>query len=248
MRGWTKLVLVQIRLFLREPAAFFFTLAFPVMLLLLFGAAFGNEPSPVYDPDHGFIDYYAPALMAFIAGTVGMMGVPVKTAAEREYGILRRFQATPLSPLAYFLADLGSHLAINLLAGLLTVLTGFLVYDLVMPTRPLAVLGATFLGALGFAGLGYLIAALAPTARTAQAVGSTLFFPMMFVSGVSIPPELLPEWLQRIAEGLPMTRMVHLVTGLWLSGTPENLARDLLWLGGMAVVGLGAASRIFRWS
>ncbi len=247
MRGWTTLTRVQLRLYLREPAAFFFTLAFPVMLLLLFGAAFGNEPSPVYSPGHGFVDFYTPGLLALIAGTVGMMSVPTKTASERETGVLKRFQATPLSAQAYFLADLVTHLIVNLLAGVITVLAGFLVYDLAMPAHPLAVVGAAILGALGFAGLGYVLAALAPTARSAQIMGSTLFFPMMFLSGVSIPPEMLPDWLQRIATVLPMTRMVHLMTELWLATTPQGLVRDLAWLAAMALGGMVAATQIFRW-
>ncbi|RME89327.1 MAG: ABC transporter permease [Anaerolineae bacterium] len=243
-----KLVWVQIKLFLREPVAFFFTLAFPPMLLLLFGAAFGNEIDPAYNTEYGFIDYYTPALMALIAGTVGLMSVPVKTASERETGVLKRFQATPLKAETVMMADLLTHLGINLLSALFTTLTGYLVYDLALPQRPMAVLGAVVLGALGFAGFGYLLAALLPTARAAQIAGSALFFPMMFLSGASIPLEMLPSWLQRVAEVLPMTRMVHLVTGLWLWPESQGLVRDALLLAVMAVIGLVAAGRLFRWS
>lgn len=45
-----------------------------------------------------------------------------------------------------------------------------------------------------------------------------------------------------------MTRMVHLLSELWLSATPQGWLPDLAWLAGMAVAGLWAASRIFRWS
>ncbi|RME52917.1 MAG: ABC transporter permease, partial [Caldilineae bacterium] len=87
MKGFWKLTWVQFKLYMREPIAFFFALLFPVLLLLLFGAAFGDMPvGPTYQGQR-FIDYYAPALLALIAGTVGLMSVPVKTASEREYKV-----------------------------------------------------------------------------------------------------------------------------------------------------------------
>ncbi|HEY57715.1 MAG TPA: ABC transporter permease [Anaerolineae bacterium] len=184
-QAYLKLTWAQVRLYLREPAALFFTLAFPPMLLLLFRAAFGNAINPTYRV--GFVDSYTPALIALVAGTVGLMSPPVKTASDRESGVLKRFQATPLSARVYLLADLTTALGVNLIAVALTVALGFAVYHPAPPRHPLAMAGATVLG-----GLGYLLAALLPTARTAQAVGSVLFFPMMFLSSTSIPLDLPP--------------------------------------------------------
>ena len=47
MRGFGKLLSAQMKLFLREPAATFFTIVFAPMLLLLFGTIYGNKPNPV---------------------------------------------------------------------------------------------------------------------------------------------------------------------------------------------------------
>src|SRR6185503_729280 len=105
MRGLGKLTLVQFKLFLREPAAFFFTLVFPALLLVLFGAIFGNTPNPQFNPNFGYIDTEVPALAGIIIGTVSLMGVPVATATAREHKILRRYRSTPISPLTYLAAD-----------------------------------------------------------------------------------------------------------------------------------------------
>ena len=61
MRGLMKLSWVEMKLFLREPVGAFFTLAFPALLLLLFGAIFGNAPAPEYG-GFGFVDAAVPAL------------------------------------------------------------------------------------------------------------------------------------------------------------------------------------------
>jgi len=46
MRSLWKLTLVEAKLFLREPEAAFFTLAFPLVMLVIFGSIYGNEPTP----------------------------------------------------------------------------------------------------------------------------------------------------------------------------------------------------------
>ena len=46
MRGLGQLILTSIQLYVRDPITAFFTLAFPPLLVLLFGAMYGNEPSP----------------------------------------------------------------------------------------------------------------------------------------------------------------------------------------------------------
>jgi ABC-2 type transport system permease protein len=105
LRGFWKLTWVQAKLFAREPAAFFFTLVFPTLLLLVFGAIFGNEPGGFGGPKFGYIDTEVPGLLAIIIAQIAFMGIPIAVAMDREKRILRRYRATPLSPVAY----LASH-------------------------------------------------------------------------------------------------------------------------------------------
>jgi ABC-2 type transport system permease protein len=247
MKTLSKLTWVQFKLYIREPMAFFFTLVFPILLLILFGAAFGNEPDPAINPQYGFVDFYVPSLLALIAGTVGLMSVPVKTAAEREYKVLKRYRATPLSPLTFISADVLNNLLVNLSGAVLTVIVGWLVYQLAMPENILTVALALIVAALAFASLGYLIAALAPTTRIAQVVGMVLFFPMLFLSGVSLPREMFPHWMQQLSEFLPMTHAVDLLQGMWFGDSVGSHGVAWLVLLGMAVVSAGLGTRFFRW-
>jgi hypothetical protein len=48
MRSFRQLALVNLRLFLREPVAMFFTLAFPPMMVLLFGDPCTETSPPPY--------------------------------------------------------------------------------------------------------------------------------------------------------------------------------------------------------
>ncbi|TFH36448.1 MAG: ABC transporter permease, partial [Anaerolineales bacterium] len=104
MQTLRQLTWITFKLYIREPIAAFFTLAFPTMLVLLFGAIWGNDPSPLFG-GRGSMDVSLPAYSGLIVGTIGLMQVPITTAGYREQGILRRFRVTPLRPWVYIVAD-----------------------------------------------------------------------------------------------------------------------------------------------
>jgi len=247
MRGITKLVQVQFKLFLREPAAFFFTLIFPAMLLLLFGAIFGNDPDPQFNPDFGYIDMQVPGMAAIIIGTVGLMGIPVATANAREQGVLRRYRATPLHPAAYLVADVVVYFGTALAGMVILILLAKVLYGLRFGGDWWSVSAAFVLSALAFIAVGYLIAGLASTARVAQVVGQIVFFPMMFLSGAAMPREIMPETVRRVSDALPLTYVVNLLQGLWRGeGWGDHLFPATILIG-MLIVGAAVSSRVFRW-
>lgn len=248
MRGLRKLFLMQFKLYLREPVAFFFSLAYPALLLLLFGFIFGNEPAPEFwGRNFGTVDASVPAYTGIIIGTVALMGIPIDTAANREAGVLRRYRATPLHPVAYLIASVSMYLVVALLGMAILVVTGKLVFGLRIAGSWFSVLAAFTLSALAFFSAGYLLASLAPTARVAQAVGMVIFFPMMFLSGAGMPLQLLPEALRRVSDFLPLSYVVRLIQGLWFGDSWRTLWLPTVVLIGILMVGTTASARLFRW-
>jgi ABC-2 type transport system permease protein len=249
MNSFIKLSIVQLKIFLREPAAFFFTLVFPVLLLVLFGVIWGNEPAPPGTPFYlggfGYVDYAVPALAALVIGTTALMSIPVATATAREQKILRRFKATPLHPLVYIASDVVIYFAVSLIGMILLIIVGLVAFDLRFGGNWLAVLGAFTLSALAFIASGYLIAGLAPTARIAQVVGQLVYFPMMFLSGAAVPLQLMPDAVRNAAELLPMTMMVRLLQDLWFGN--GWYVTGILFMVVLLVVGTILSARTFRW-
>jgi ABC-2 type transport system permease protein len=246
MRGLTQLTVMNFKLYLREPIATFFTLAFPPLLVLLFGAMYGNDPSPLYG-DYGTMDITMPAYTALILGTIGLLGVPITTSGYREQGVLRRFRATPMRPLTYIVADLLTNLTMTLLGMAILIGVGWALYKVRFEGQVLSVFVAVVFSGLTMFAVGYLIASLAPGARTAQVIGMVIFYPMMFLSGASIPLEVMPEGVRRISDFLPLTHVVTLLRGLWFGeGWGEHLT-EVIILGGILMVGAGLAARFFRW-
>ena len=246
MRGLMQLTVMNFKVYLREPIATFFTLAFPPLLVLLFGAMYGNDPDPLYG-GYGTMDITMPAYTALILGTIGLLGVPITTSGYREQGVLRRFRATPMRPLTYIVADLLTNLTMTLLGMVILIGIGWALYKVRFEGQVLSVIVAVVFSGLTMFAVGYLIASLAPGARTAQVIGMVIFYPMMFLSGASIPLEVMPEGVRRISDFLPLTHVVTLLRGLWFGdGWGEHLT-EVIILGGILVVGAGLAARFFRW-
>jgi len=246
MRGFRKLTLVNLKLYLREPIATFFTLAFPPLMVVLFGAMYGNDPSPMFG-GYGSMDVSMPAYTAMILGTVGFLGVPITISGYRESGVLRRFQATPMRPLTYILADIVANLVTTLLGMMGLVIVGWLLYRVQFEGQVMAVILAVVFCGLAMFSIGYLIAGLAPGARTAQVIGMVVFYPMMFLSGASIPLEVMPETIQRIGDFLPLTYVVRLLRGLWFGDAWGEHLIETAVLAGVLVVCTALAARFFRW-
>lgn len=239
-----KMTFVELKLKLREPIGTFFTLVFPLLLLFLFGSIYGNEPTPFLG-GRGNIDVSVPGYIAMIIGNLGIIGLPVILAEYRDQGVLRRYQATPLSSSSV----LGAQVAVNLLVALLgmaLILTAAtIVYDLVLPAAPLAVFVAIVFSGISFLAVGFLLAGLMPTASAAQAVGMAIFFPMLFLSGAGLPQAILPDTLVQFSQFLPLTHVVNLLQDLWTGEGWNSTA--VLVLAGMMIVATAVSTRTFRW-
>ena len=90
MNGWRStwaLFRVETLLFLREPFAVFFSLAFPLILLLFVGSIGGTEELPA---GGRFIDAYMATMIGVTAANVGLMGMSIHIAENRGQGVLKR--------------------------------------------------------------------------------------------------------------------------------------------------------------
>jgi len=246
MRSFRQLASVNLKLYLREPVATFFTLAFPPMMIVLFGSIYGNSPTPVLG-GYGWMDICMPAYTSMVLGTVALMGIPITISGYRESGVLRRFRATALKPLTYIAADIATNLVMTLVGMVGLVAVGWLLHRVRFDGNAAAVALAVVFSGLAMFGVGYLIASVAPGARTAQVVSMVIFYPMLFLSGAGIPIDVLPESIRRLSGFLPLTYVVRLLRGLWFGDAWGDHLVETAVLGGVLVVSTLLAARFFRW-
>ena len=244
MKPFMKLTYSELKLQLREPIGLFFTLAFPIMLLALFGTVFGNEAEE-YLGGFGQVDLSVPGYIGMIIGTIGMLSIPVSMATYRENGILRRLRATPVQSKSILWSQVAAQTVITLLGIILLVITAIVFYDLRLPSGDVSVVPAILLGASSFFAIGFVLAGMMPTPRTAQAVGMAVFYPMLFLSGAAMPRFMFPEGLQEIAKFLPLTQVVILIEDLWFKGTWNMTA--VVYVTAVLIIGLIVSRFTFRW-
>jgi ABC-2 type transport system permease protein len=246
MLALRKLTFVQTKLYLREPMGVFFTLLFGPVLLILLGFVFGNDPDPMFD-GLGHMDVSVPAYAAIIIGITGLTTVPITTTTRRETGVLRRFSATPLQPLTYFLSDILAPFIMILVGILLLFVTGKIAFNVRFEGSLVHVIGGVCLGMAAFFSLGYALAGLIPSARAAIAIGNIVLIPMMFFSGALIPLEVMPEAVQKVSRLLPLTHLVSLLKGLWFGDGWGDHLPALAMLIGVLVVSVIITIRTFQW-
>jgi ABC-2 type transport system permease protein len=245
MRIFWKLTASELRLLLREPLVAFFAVIFPTLLVIILGSipAF-REPSP----DLGglrVIDLYVPITLALILAMLGLQTTPVVLATYREKGVLRRLATTPAPPVALLGAQLLMSLATAVFSAVLVLLVGRFVFDVALAQNLTAYLLAFLLAAAAVFAVGLFIAALAPSGKAANAIGTVLFFPSMFFAGLWAPREVMPDVIQRIGDFTPLgagERALHeAFTGSW----PALISLTVLV--GYVVVFGAASAKLFRW-
>jgi ABC-2 type transport system permease protein len=246
LRGWSKLLLTEVRLFFREWITLFFTFLFLPLNIFFFGSIWGNEPVPQFG-GVGTIDYAVPGYTAVLIATTALFTIGIGMANYRERRVLRRLRATPLRPTTIIAAQLVVAYGMTLVGSFLMIVLARLVYDLGFWGNPLSLFLAFTYGSLSFFAIGFLLASLAPTARVAQAAAMMLFFPMMFVSGASVPLPLMPDTMQKIAKGMPLYYVSELLRNLWMGKKWGDNGLNLIVLAGLLIVGVVLSVRFFRW-
>lgn len=256
MSTLVKLTAVEGKLFLREPMAVIFGVAFPTILLLGMGAVpILREPSP----DFGgatFVEFWAPTALILGLGIIGLQHIPATIATYRENGILRRMSTTPVHPGKVLAAQLLVALAAAVAAAGLLVVSAWLVLDVPPPQHPVWFTLAVVVGFASLLAIGTLVAAVTSNVRTANGVAMLLYMTLLFLGGVFLPRFLLPDAVVRIGAYTPPGVQalqdswsdhpgVAAAVGLESTGSP-----DLAQLGIMALIAVVAgtvAAKLFRW-
>lgn len=238
-----KIVKTEWKLFLREPIMVVFAVFFPTALLLVLGAIPAlRTPDPQFG-DQRFIDAYVSTLVVIAFAFLCLNRLPTAVATYREKGVLRRFSTTPVHPARLLVAQV----VVNLLAGALSiallVVVCKAVFDIDPPRNPLAFLVTCLLGLLSLSALGLLVAAWAPTSRSAGGWATVVFMLVMFFGGAYLPRFLLPDFLNRIGDYLPPG--VAALQESWLGTAPDPVHVAVLAL--VTVAAGTVAAKSFRW-
>ena len=238
--------IIEFKLLTRNFLSIFFALIFPVMMLLLFGSIYGNEPS-AYFGGYGSMDVSVPGYIGIILSVTGLMTLPMTIAQYRERKILKRFAATPINPVELLISQIIGNFVLTLISMLLLIVVAKIVFDLHFMGNLFIAAGVCLLITLCIFSIGLLIAAVSPNSKAATAIAYIVYFPMLFLSGATMPLEMMPKGILFVSKALPLTYGVDLFKGVWLGKSITNYFADILVLFLVFIICTIVAVKFFKW-
>ncbi|MGD1052632.1 MAG: ABC transporter permease [Candidatus Dormibacteria bacterium] len=239
---FAKLTWLEAKLFCREPLAVGFTVAYPVVVMFVIAGVFNHGGDGFRGV--GGAEYYVVSNIAVVIAAVGLIALPSHVAAYFERGVMRRFRASSVPVPGVVIAQAVVCFGVAIGAAALLLALARTAYTYGAPrSAPGVVLGFA-VALISFLALGLLIAALFPTARSAQSAGMVLFFPLYLISGAAPPLSVLPTAMQRIADFDPLNYAVRALQDPWFGF--GITATNLIVLTGVALASGAGAALLFR--
>ncbi|MGH3324512.1 MAG: ABC transporter permease [Streptomyces sp.] len=232
----------------RDKATLFFTFAFPLIFLVVFGVIFSGQD--VDETGRPYISYIAPGVMSWGVATAAVFSVAFTLMQWRRDDLLRLIRMTPTR----LPSVLGSRYVLALAVGVVQAVL-FVGIAMLPPFGlelngdwPL-VLPALVFGITAFLTIGVVIGSVADTPEAVAAIANCLMVPMAFLSGSFLPIDMLPSWLQTMSRILPL-RYLNDAAAAALTGR-GGMGDIVMGWGGLiafTVIFGAVALKTFRWS
>ena len=240
-----RIVRNEARLARRQPFPIIGSIALPVVLMIVFAEVPSDQKTISLLGGLTLFETYLPIVMALGLTMLTLLGLPGPLVSYREIGVLRRLSTTPVPPSWLLAAQVVVQLCIAL-AGLAIVnIASVAAFGAPVPKSPGGLALSCLLAIGGLFALGLLIAALAPTANSVNAIGRLALIPLLFFAGLWLPRPLMPAVLLDISNYTPLGAAVEAIQGSVQTGFPP--ATPLLVLAGYTLVFAYLARRFFRW-
>ena len=177
-----------------------------------------------------------------------LWGVGYVIVRYRQSGYLRRLKATPLTKLEFLSAQVLSRLLVTLTASAIVFVGTNLMLDYKMVGSIILLLITALIGGLAMITLGLAIACRTESKEFADGLLNAITFPMLLLSDVWFSLDGSPEWVQMIAQVLPLTHVLEAARAVMLDDAGfTDIAPNLGLLCGFCAVGMGISVRLFRW-
>ena len=223
-----------------------FAVCMPVVVVILLGIIYGGKPA--FDgADYTFLEQSFGAVSTIAVCAGGVMGLPLVISDYRQKKILKRFKITPSSPVLLLSVQVAIYMIYSLIALVLIYLVSVLLFGMKLQGAFLPFMGAFFLVMISMFSIGMMVGGVSPNTKIASVLASLLYFPMLIFSGATLPYEVMPAVLQKLADLLPLTQGIKLLKAASLGLPAENVMASLAVMAVITVVCGGVSIRFFKW-
>ena len=236
----------EMKLSLRDMNMVIFAICIPLVVLTILGVIYGNKPA-FPDAEYTFLEQSFGALTTIAICAGGVMGLPLVVSDYRSRKILKRFKVTPVSPAVILAVQVVIYMIYSVVSLILLYIVSALFFGFRMGGSILAFFGGYLLVMLSIFSIGMMVGGIAPNSQTASVIASLLYFPMLIFSGATLPYEVMPGALQKIADILPLTQGIKLLKVTSLGLPIENTFVPMIVMVVLAVICIGVSLCFFKW-
>lgn len=245
MKRFLKLYGIEQKIGLRTMDMMIFGVLMPIGILFLIVAIGGGKLAG--QSDYTFFQGAVPSLIAVGICASAFMGLPLTIADYRDKKILKHFFVTPCNPLTFLAAIVLCQVVMAVISAVGVVLVSVFAFDYQMEGNVLAFAGSWVLTMCSMFSIGMLLASVCRTVKTANAVTSIVYFPMLFLSGATIPFEMFPEAVQKVAQVLPLSLGIDLMKNVSMGNGVENGIATVIILSAITLICAIISVKAFRW-
>lgn len=211
-------------------------------------AMFRLEIEDVKARSRNYLSFLIPGLLAFTIMQISVAGSGFNIVEYRRKGILKRLFVTPLHPRDFIGGLVVSRTLICLIQVAVLLGIALLIFDISIAGSALLLFLVSLLGISLFLAMGFCMGSLAKTQQAIMAIGNLVTFPQMFLSGIFYPIDILPGWLQPLAEILPLSFLATALRELMVDGAAAaSLLPQFAGLAAWNGICLFLAVRLFKW-
>lgn len=246
MRAFKTLLKNELKMSLRGMDMVIFAVAMPIIILIILGVIFKQKPA--FDgAEYTFIEQSFGALCSIAICAGGVMGLPLVISDYRSKHILKRYHVTPVKPSLVLLVEVTMYV----IYSLTSMISLFLVATCFFGFRMRGNIGMFLLGFFLVMGsifsIGIMVGGIARDSKIAGVIASVLYFPMIVFSGATLPYEVMPETMQKIANVLPLTQGVKILKCATLGLPMENVMISVLIMILIGAICSFIGIKYFRW-
>lgn len=235
---------MELRLLSRDIIGLFFVFIMPALCFYFFGKLFETQQAE----DMQYFNQYIPGMIGIVLFTAGFFIVGLQAVIDREKGVYKRLIGTPVRSVHILQAMVIKGMLAVVVGSLEIILIGRLGLGAPIQLNVAQFLLAMLLASSAFISVGFIVARFFQRFHSALAIGFVMLYPMLFLSGATIPIDSLPDSLKSVSIIIPLRYAVHLLQNGWAGKLfTSSSIWDTVVLGAILVSGLILGRNFYKW-
>lgn len=246
MKAYKTMLKTEFKLSLRGIDMFIFAICIPIVVTILVGSMFSNKPA-FEGANFTFFEQSFGAISTIAICAGGVMGLPLVISDYRNRKILKRLKVTPSSPTLILAVQVSIYTIYSIASLLLVYVIAKIFFHYEMAGSLLYFVGSYLLVMLSMFSIGMMVGGVAKDMKSASVIASLLYFPMLIFSGATLPYEVMPLTLQKIADLLPLTQGIKLIKASTLGLPINDVVLPIILMILLSIICIGISIRYFKW-